>query len=92
MLIGKYKIEADSLNVYLYKKGISKNNGKTYWRAIAFFSTIGNALVHLVDQEVAETGLKDFRTVVEKQNELYQLVSGLGNSSEVLQRVRSAEK
>jgi hypothetical protein len=93
MVIGdKYKIEADTLNVTLYQKGISKTNGNTYWRPIAYFATVENALVHLVDLEVAETGLKDFRAVVEKQKELYQLARGLGNSPEVLQRVRSAEK
>ena len=93
MLIGdRYKIEGDALNITLYQKGISKTNGNTYWRPIAYFSTVENALVHLVDLEVAEIGLKDFRIVVEKQKELYQLVRGLGNSSEVLQRVRSVEK
>ena len=93
MLIGdRYKVESDSLNITLYKKGISKTNGNTYWRPIAYFTTVENALVHLVDLEVAETGLKDFRTVVERQKELYQLVRGLGNSPEVLQRIRGAEK
>jgi len=93
MLIGnKYKIEADSLNVTLYGKETSKPKGNIYWRPIAYFATVGNALEHLVDLEVVETGLKDFRVVVEKQKELYQLVRGLQNSSEVLQRVRAAEK
>ena len=78
MLIGdKYKIESDSLNVTLYQKGTSKANGKVYWRPIDYFSCVENALKHLVDLEVAETGLKDFRTVVEKQKELYHLIKGL---------------
>lgn len=78
MLIGdKYKIESYSLNVTLYQKGISKPNGNVYWRPIAYFSSVANALDHLVDLEVAETGLKDFRAVVEKQKELYQLIRGL---------------
>ncbi len=93
MLIGdRYKVESNALNITLYQKGISKTNGNTYWRPIAYFATVENALVHLVDLEVAETGLKDFRTVVKRQKELYQLARGLGNSPEVLQRVRSAEK
>ena len=72
MLIGdRYKIESDSLNITLYRKGTSKVNGNNYWRPISYFSTVGNALEGLVDLEVAETGLKDLRTVVEKQKELY---------------------
>ena len=78
MLIGeKYKIESDSLNVTLYQKGTSRNSGKVYWRPIAYFSCVENALDHLVDLEVMETGLKDFRAVIEKQKELYQLIKGL---------------
>lgn len=93
MLIGdRYKIESDSLNITLYRKGTSKVNGNNYWRPVAYFSTVGNALEHLVDLEVAETGLKDLRAVLEKQKELDQLIRGLGNSSEVLQLVRSSEK
>lgn len=78
MLIGdKYKIESDSLNVTLFQKGTSKNNGKVYWRPIAYFSSFKNALDHLVDLEVMKTGLKDYRAVVEKQKELYQLIRSL---------------
>lgn len=78
MLIGdKYKVESDSLSVTLYQKGETKDTGNVYWRPIAYFSNPKNALNHLVDLELAETGLKDFRAVVEKQNEIYQLISGL---------------
>ena len=86
MLIGKYKIEADSLNITLYQAG------KNYWRPIAYFATIENALIHMADLELASTGLKDFRAVVEKQNEIYQLIQGLGNSSQALQLVRGTHK
>ena len=78
MLIGdKYKIESDSLNVTLFEKKKSKKSGVTTWRAIAFFSNHQNALRHLVDLKVKETGLKDFRAVVEKQEELYRLINSL---------------
>ena len=87
MLIGdKYKIEADSLNITLYQAG------KNYWRPIAYFSTVENALIHMADLELASTELKDFRSVVAKQNEIYQLIQGLGNSSQALQRVTGAKK
>lgn len=76
MLIGdKYKLEADKLNITLYKRGKSRKSGATYWRAIAFFTTVKNALTYLVDLEVNETGLTDLTTVVKKQDELYQLIA-----------------
>jgi hypothetical protein len=78
MLIGNHwKIESDSLNVTLYKPVKVKNTNSIRWQPIAYFSSFENALAHLVDFEVMETGLKDFRSVVEKQKELYQLIRGL---------------
>lgn len=78
MLIGeKYKIESDSLNITLYKAVNVKKTGGIRWQPIAYFSSFENALKHLVDLEVMEIGLKDFRVVVEKQKELYQLIRNL---------------
>ena len=92
MSIGdKYKIESDSLNVTLYERAKSKTS-VTQWRSITYFSSLQNALEHLVDLEVAETGLKDLQTVVEKQNELYTLVKKLGNIPERVEYCTGAEK
>jgi len=92
MLIGnRYKIESDSLNVTLYEVAKSKT-AVTRWRAIAFFSSFKNALEYLVDLGVMETGLKDLRTVVKKQDELYSLVKQLGNIPERIESCRGAEK
>ena len=78
MLIGeKYKIESDSLNVTLYKPVKVKKTEGIRWQPIAYFSSFENMLDYLVDLEVMETGLKDYRAVVEKQKELYQLIKGL---------------
>ena len=78
MLVGKnYKIESDSLNVTLYKSVKVKKTGGIRWQPIAYFSNVENALKHLADLEVMETGLKDYRAVVEKQRELHQLISSL---------------
>ncbi len=78
MLVGKnYKIESDSFNVTLYKSVKVKKTGGIRWQPIAYFSNVENALKHLVDIEVMETGLKDFRAVVEKQRELHQLINSL---------------
>lgn len=82
MLIGKdYKIEADSLNVTLYERRITKK-GKEYWKAIGFFSRFGNALKSLVDLRVRGTGLRDFNMVCQKQDELYKLIDSLKVSSQ----------
>ena len=78
MLIGdKYKVEADSLNVTLFKPVKVKKTDGIRWQPIAYFSSLENMLNHLVDLEVMETGLKDFRAVIEKQKELYRLIKGL---------------
>ncbi len=78
MLIGdKHKIETDSLNNVTLYKPVKVKTGGIRWQPIAYFSSLSNALDHLVDLEVAETGLKDYRAVVEKQKELYQLIRSL---------------
>ena len=92
MLIGnKFKIESDSLNVTLYERAKSKT-AATNWRSIAFFSSVQNALDYLIDLEVMATGLKDLKSVAEKQNELYSLVKQLGNIPEGTESCRGAEK
>lgn len=93
MLIGNnYKIESDSLNVTLYEKAKSKKTGVTTWRAIAFFSNPMNALRHLVDLKVKEAGIKDFRVVVEKQEELYRLINSLKGLPEGAESRRGVAK
>lgn len=77
MLIGEnYKIETDNMNVTLLKKGKTKD-GNEYYRPIAYLYDLNNALKYLVDLEVYETGLKDLKTVIKKQEELYQLINSL---------------
>ena len=79
MLVGrKYKIESDSLNVTLFKKRTTKKGGEA-WSPIAYHSNVKEALVTLVNLEVSETGLKDLRSVVAKQDELIHLIGGLKN-------------
>ena len=78
MLVGdKYKVESDGLNVTVFEKAKPKKPGTVNWRAVAYLSTLKNALEYLVDLEVLKTGLKDFSTVVKKQDELYRLIASL---------------
>jgi len=93
MKIGdKYKVESDSLNVTLYKKEISRKTGVISWRAAAFFSTPKNALAFLVDLQVKETEMKDLAVVVNKQNELYDMINNLKGLPELLQSRAGAVK
>ena len=81
-----YKIESDTLNVTLYRKQKPRKVGiPAGWEAIGYFSTPQNALSHLVNLEVMETGLKDFRAVVEKQKELSALIKALEGLPELVQ-------
>lgn len=75
----KYKIESDSLNITLYRHEHAKS-GNEYWRPVAYFGTMAGALHHLVNLEVAGTGLKDLQTVVNKQTELHRLIDSLAAS------------
>lgn len=78
MFIGKkYMIESEPMNIILYKKCISKKTGKESWRAEGYFSTIQNALHHLVELEIKLTEMKDFAVVTKKQEELHDLINNL---------------
>ena len=93
MLIGdSYKIESDSLNVTLYEKKLSKNTRKVYWRPFAYFSTVKNALAHLVELGVNSTSLKDLKTVVEKQDELLALVKALETGQQSVTACKTVRK
>ena len=53
---------------------MGEDKGKERWRAVAYFSTVQNALKEMVNIGVKETQLKDLKTVVEKLDELYKLI------------------
>ena len=75
MIIDKYAIESDALNVTVYELSIvkdkdSKNFGKKARKAIGYFSTIDQAFKFLIDREVKGTGMEDFNTIMNKIAEL----------------------
>ncbi|MEN8075716.1 hypothetical protein ABFP60_02075 [Clostridioides difficile] len=79
MIVGKYSIESDALNVTVYeiskvKDKDSKNFGKETKKAIGYFSTMHQAYKFIVDREVRITGLTDLNTVMEKINELFNYI------------------
>ena len=64
-----WKVGADSLNIILYRRHVSKT-GKEYWRAHSYFATVANALLELVNQGVRDTELADLKTVWDKIDQL----------------------
>ena len=79
MKIGKnWEIKSDPMNVTLLKrhrvKATATKPAHDSWKIEGYYSTIKGALVGLVNQEVQETGLEDFKTVVAKIDELHKLI------------------
>ena len=85
MIVGKYSIESDALNVTVYeisevKDKDRKKIGTETKKAVWYFSTMHQAYKFIVDREVRITGLTDLNTVMEKINELFNYIEErLGN-------------
>ena len=85
MIIDKYAIESDELNVTVYELSIvkdkdSKNFGEKTRKAIGYFSTMKQAYKFIVDRKVKITGLTDLNTVMEKMDEIFKYIEErLGN-------------
>lgn len=72
-----YKIEADVLNVVLLKRRViegGKSKGEVVWDAISYEPNVKEALKTLVKREINGTGLKDFKAVVDKVDELMEQI------------------
>jgi len=78
MLIGnKYQVRADPLQYILEEKRINRKNNTEYWVAVGYFSTLQNALKHLVNLNVRATELKDLETVVERMEQIYKEIKAI---------------
>jgi len=82
MKIGKnWLIESDSLNVTLKQrirvKATDKAPAHYSWRVMGYYSTVQSALRALVDAGIADTELKDIKTVTGKIDKLYKLIEGI---------------
>jgi len=73
----KYRITSDPMNIILQVKSVNKTREGNHWRNEAFFSSYQSAFRYLVDSEIKATGLPDLKTVLDKIDELYQLINGL---------------
>ena len=73
LAIGRnWRVGADTLNIILYRRQVSKKTGKEYWRAHSYYSTVANALMGLVNQGVRDTELADLKTVCDKIEQLHK--------------------
>jgi hypothetical protein len=84
-----YKIGSDKYNIILYERraitGTQRNPnrvskgqiGDTRWKAIGYYSSSKNALCGMVDHEIMKTGLTDIQTVLDKIDELEEVIKGL---------------
>jgi hypothetical protein len=74
----RYKVESNELNYVLWEKvRPRKADSKERWVVDGYFCRIKELLKHLADKEVRGTGLKDFETVVKKQEELFTLIEDM---------------
>ena len=71
LAIGRnWRVGADTLNIILYQRQVNKKTGKEYWRAHSYYSTVANALVELVNQDVRDTEMADLKTVCDRIDQL----------------------
>ena len=76
MLIGKnIKVETDEMNVTLFRRHVAKKTGKERWKALTYHATVRDALNELVRMKVNKTGLKDVQTVVDKLDEVKNVIT-----------------
>jgi len=75
MKLGKrYKIEADALNLTVFKRRVTKKDKKVWWQPIGYFSRLQNALNFVADLEIADDGMRDLETITKKQDEIYKMI------------------
>ncbi|AKA68524.1 hypothetical protein [Clostridium scatologenes] len=72
-----FKIEAiDDRNICILKKQSAVSEDEK-WKRIGYYSTPQGALKGIVNKEIIGTGLKDFKTVCNKIEELYKYINSL---------------
>ncbi len=91
MLVGKkYKLEADSLNVTLFKKRkrTRKSDKQSYedWEIIGYFATPSSALHAMVDQGIRDTELTDLIIISGKIDELHTSIESLPKTYRAIPR------
>ena len=80
----EYNLTSDALNWILQKrfekkkkKGEEDKPTEYGWKDIAFFPNPHMALKYMVDRDIRETGLEDFKMVLDKIEELHKVIESL---------------
>lgn len=86
--VGKgWAVGSDGMNITVFRMSQARKGRKGgHWIPQGYLSTLEQALWYLVDQAVMDTELKDLKTVVAKQDELYKLISSLDVPQGLLQK------
>lgn len=95
MLINEnYKIESDPLNIIIYRKSENtrKPGAAPVWKAVGYFGDIKEALEKIAKMEIFGTGLPDLKTVLKKQQEIYDLINSLEITSDKFRAVSDGKK
>ena len=70
------KIEAiDKRNICILKK--QSVDGEEKWKRLGYYSTPQGALKGLANREIVGTGLKDFKSICNKIDDLYKYIDSL---------------
>ena len=87
VVMNKYKLSADSMNIILQEKQTITGEGKkkptiskigdTYWNNIAFFSCPKAALDYIIEKEIRELWVEDLKEVVKRVTKLEKMVGGI---------------
>jgi len=65
----------DKRNICILKRQSLK--GEEKWKRLGYYSTPQGALKGLVDREIVGTGLKDFKSICNKIDDLYKYIDSL---------------
>jgi len=85
VVMDKYRLSADAMNIILQEKQVIKGTGKPtkrevgdiYWSNIAFFSNPQNALKYIIEKEIRELWVEDLKEVVKRVDKLEKMVAGI---------------
>ena len=84
----RYRIESDSLNITLLERSKNKDGGESdNYTAEGHFFSVGEALKYLVTNEIKGTGMKDFKIIAAKIEELEELIDKLSASKITVQDI-----
>lgn len=62
----KWLLKSDGLNIIVQERKKNKTKGTYYWCSVAYFATFAAALSYLVEHEVKQVDLADYKALCDK--------------------------